>query len=161
MIMDLTDLEKCLEECIQWEELIKSKLNDAQLVEYIRLVSFVKATKYQHDQIVKMRNEGFFSQLLEEFTNSLFTSRRIAILQIERDLYSANVSIQTISKYSSLERTLQRFEEEDLAENKEKILELRLKAHLQLFRIKGSIIDQITSYKGEPKLPRSIYSILS
>jgi len=159
--MDLTDLEKCLEECIQWEELIKSKLNDAQLVEYIRLVSFVKATKYQHDQIVKMRNEGFFSQLLEEFTNSLFTSRRIAILQIERDLYSANVSIQTISKYSSLERTLQRFEEEDLAENKEKILELRLKAHLQLFRIKGSIIDQITSYKGEPKLPRSIYSILS
>jgi hypothetical protein len=159
--MNLTDIEKCLEECIQWEELVKSKLNDAQLVEYIRLVSFVKATKYQYDQIMKMRNEGFFSQLLEEFTNSLFTSRRIAILQIERDLYSANVSIQTISKYNSLERTLERFEEADLAENKEKILELRLKAHLQLFSIKGSIIDQITSYKGEPKLPRSIYSNLS
>ena len=159
--MNLSDLENCLEECIQWEELAKSKLNDAQLVEYIRLVSFVKATKYQHDQIVRMRNEGFFAQLLEEFTNSLFTSRRIAILQIERDLYSANVSIQTISKYSSFERTLQRFEEEDLAENKEKILELRLKIHLQLFSIKGRIIDQITSYKCEPKLPRSIYSNLS
>lgn len=159
--MNLTDLEKCLEECIQWEDLVKSKLNDAQLVEYLRLVSFVKATKYQHNQIVRMRNEGFFSQILEEFTNSLFTSRRIAILQIERDLYTANVSIQTISKYSSMERCIERFEETDLAEDEEKILELRLKVHLQLFSIKSSIIDQITNYQGEPKLPRSIYNFLS
>jgi hypothetical protein len=158
--MNLSDLENCLEECIQWEELAKSKLNDAQLVEYIRLVSFVKATKYQHDQIVRMRNEGFFSQLLEEFTNSLFTSRRIAILQIERDLYSANVSIQTISKYSSMERSIERLEETDLAVDKEKILELRLKIHLQLFSIKNSIIEQITNYQVEPKLPRSIYNFL-
>jgi hypothetical protein len=149
-----------LEECIQWEDLAKSKLNDAQLVEYIRLVSFVKATKYQYDQIMKMRNEGILSKLLEELTNSFFTSRAIAILQIERDLYSANLSIQTVSKYSSLERTIQRFEEEDLAENKEKILELRLKIHLQLFSIKNSIIEQITNYQVEPKLPRSIYNFL-
>jgi hypothetical protein len=158
--MNLSDLENCLEECIQWEDLAKSKLNDAQLVEYIRLVSFVKATKYQYDQIMKMRNEGILSKLLEELTNSFFTSRAIAILQIERDLYSANVSIQTVSKYSSLERTIQRFEEEDLAENKEKILELRLKIHLQLFSIKNSIIEQITNYQVEPKLPRSIYNFL-
>ena len=158
--MDITDLEKCLEDCIEWEELIKSKMNDAQLVEYYRLVSFVKATKYQYDQIIKMRNEGFLAQLFDEFTNWFFASRRIAIIQMERDFNSANISIQTISKFRTLERAIERFEESDLAENQDKLVELRLKSHLNHFSIKSSIIDQITNYQSAPKLPRAIYNFL-
>lgn len=157
--MNIAEIEKCVEDCIKWGEEAVSKLNAAQQVEYHRLFAFVNATKYQYQQILSMRTEGFISQILDELTTWFSTNRRLAVLQIERDFYSANVPISLMSKYRLNESSLERFEETDLAENQNKISELRLKSHLYSFKIKYCILQQITNYEVEG-LPREIYQII-
>ena len=157
--MNIDELKQCVEDCIKWNDNEISKLNDSQQVEYYRLVSFVMSTKYQYEQILKVKTGGFLSQMFDELTNWFFTTRTLFILQIERDFYSSNVPIQTIRKLRTNELSIERFEETDLTENQEKLSELRLKSHLYKFKIKNCILEQITNFKNE-QIPISIYNFI-
>lgn len=155
----MKELKQCVEDCIKWNDNEISKLNDSQQVEYYRLVSFVMSTKYQYEQILKVKTGGFLSQMFDELTNWFFTTRTLFILQIERDFYSSNVPIQTIRKLRTNELSIERFEETDLTENQDKLSELRLKSHLYKFKIKNCILEQITNFKNE-QIPISIYNFI-
>jgi len=155
----MKELEQCVDDCIKWNDNEISKLNDSQQVEYYRLVSFVMSTKYQYEQILKVKTGGFLSQMFDELTNWFFTTRTLFILQIERDFYSSNVPIQTIRKLRTNELSIERFEETDLTENQDKLSELRLKSHLYKFKIKNCILEQITNFKNE-QIPISIYNFI-
>ncbi len=157
--MNITEIENCIENCIEWKKIALSKLDTAQRVEYYRLFAFVKATKHQYEQIINMQPDGFIAKILDEFTNQHSTDKRFAILQIEKDLHSANVSISTISKFRLNDSNLERFEKADLAENQLKISELRLKSNLYDFKITHCILQQITNHEVEG-LPAEIYQII-
>ena len=157
--MNIAEIEKCVEDSIKWRDEAISKLNSAQQVEYYRLFSFVNATKYQYEQVISMRTEGFISQIIDELTNWFSTNRRFTILQIERDLHSANVPLSLISKYRFNESSLERLEKTDLSENRETISELRLKSHLYSFKISYCILKQITNYEVDG-FPSEIYQII-
>lgn len=157
--MNNDELKQCVEDCIKWNDNEISKLNDSQQVEYYRLVSFVMSTKYQYEQILKVKTGGFLSQMFNELTNWFFTTRSFFILQIERDLYSSNVPIQTIFKFRTNDLSIERLEETDLIENQDKLSELRLKSHLYKFKIKNCILEQITNFKNE-QIPISIYNFI-
>ena len=155
----MKELNQCLEDCIKWNDNEILKLNDSQQVEYYRLVSFVMSTKYQYEQILKIKTGGFLSQILDELTNWFFTTRRFFILQVERDLYSSNVQISTISKLIKIEKSIEEFDDSSSSQHKEKLDELRVKSHLYKFKIKNCILEQITNHENE-QIPISVYSFI-
>ena len=156
----MNEIEKILNECLEWEKLNISYFNEFQKVEYYRLVQFIKATKYQYQQVIAEKRETLFSNKFIDLSNLFSDAQRIAIIQIERDFNSANISISTVFKYLKHLRLIEKIEGSEMLD-KEKLTDLRTKSHLFDFHIKNSVMELITNYDLKHKLPMSVYSQIS
>ena len=156
--MNNDELRNCIEECHKWIDDVISKFNDSQKVEYFRLISFVNATRYQYRTVLSLKSETIFSKIFDEMTDWFSDTRRLTILQIERDFQSSNISLMSMYKFIRHENQLEKLEDSNNTD-KEKLLNLRFKTHMYHIEIRKNIIDLITNYTVENSLPSSFYSV--
>ena len=156
--MTNNELSNCVEECYKWIDDVVSKLNDSQKVEYFRLISFVNSTRYQYSSVLSMKSESILSKFFDEITNWFSNTQRLTILQIQRDFESSNIHLMDMYKFIRHEDKLDKIDFSNDTDQ-EKVLELRLKTHLFHIKIRSNIIDLITNYSIEEKLPRSFYLV--
>lgn len=157
---ELTQIEQCLEECLIWQDKILSLLNDAQKVEYFRLTKFLTATKYQYQQILSMKSETFFSKIFDEITYWFVDSKRLSILQVERDFQSCNISLITMYNFVQHDKKLEKLEDSELT-SKQVLEEARNKSHIFNFYIKKCVVETITNYEERFRAPMNIYNFIS
>lgn len=136
--MKIEKLQTCLEECSAWLENNLSTLNDAQRVEFDRLVSFVKATIYQYQQILSLKPERVFSKIFEEQAQE----QNLFLHQVERDLSAASIPVQFAYSYIKFQKKVSKSYETD---NPDK--ELQLTSILLDYYIRDRILFQITHGK--------------
>ena len=136
--MKIEDLQSCNIICSNWLKDSLSILNDAQKVEFDRLVAFAKATIYQYQQILSLKPEGVFSKIVE----SQAQDQRLAILQVERDLSASSIPIQFAYRYVQFQKKVNKSYETD---NPNK--ELQLTSILLDYYIRDKILFQITHGK--------------
>ncbi len=140
MLIGANTALKALDECSSWLENSIAKLNEAQVVEFHRLGSFISATLYQYIQVYSLRTSGFFPGLIEEFTNNFSDRKHLAMLQIQRDLGLANLSTTFAYKFMRLQNKV----DKDV-ESSESNRELRLESILLSYYIKDQIICSVTN----------------
>lgn len=157
---ELSDIERCLSECLSWENNLLNLLNDSQKVEYLRLVNFLYSTRFQYEQILSMKSESLFSKIFDEITDWFSNSKRLAILQVERDFSSCNINLITMYRYIQHDKKLSKLEESD-SSNKTVLEDARNKSHIFKFYIKKSVVETITNYDEKFRGPLSIYNIIS
>jgi hypothetical protein len=156
--MNNDELSNCVEECYEWINDVISKFNDSQKVEYFRLISFVNATRYQYSSVLSLKSETILSKIFDEMTDWFSDTRRLSILQIERDFESANIHLMDMYKFIKHENQLEKLDDSNNTD-KEKITKLRLKTHIFHIEIRKNIIDLITNYGVEDRLPSSYYLV--
>lgn len=156
--MNNDELQNCVEECYKWIDDVVSKFNDSQKVEYFRLISFVNATRYQYSAVLSLKSETFLSKIFDEITDWFSDTRRLSILQIERDFQSANIPLISMYKFINHENQLSKLEDTNNVD-KEKLTKLRFKTHKFHIEIRKNIIDLITNYSVEHRLPSCYYLI--
>jgi hypothetical protein len=156
--MNNDELGNCVEECYKWLDDVVSKFNDSQKVEYFRLISFVNATRYQYSSVLSLKSETFFSKIFDEMTDWFSDTRRLTILQIERDFESANNHLVDMYRFIKHENQLEKLDDNSDA-NKEKVTTQVLKTHLFHIKIRANIIDLITNYSVKERLPTSYYLV--
>jgi hypothetical protein len=156
--MNSDELNKCVEECYEWINDVVSKFNDSQKVEYFRLISFVNATRYQYSSVLSLKSETILSKIFDEMTDWFSDTRRLSILQIQRDFESANIHLLDMYKFIKHENQLDKLDDSSDAD-KEKLTKLRLKTHIFHIEIRKNIIDLITNYGVEDRLPSSYYLV--
>ena len=154
--MNNDELENCIEECHKWMDDVLSKFNDSQKVEYFRLISFVNATRYQYRTVLSLKSETILSKIFDEITDWFSDTRRLTILQIERDFESSNIHLMSMYKFITHENQLEKLEDSNNTDE-EKITKLRFKTHMYHIEIRKSIIDLITNYSIEDRLPNRFY----
>jgi hypothetical protein len=142
MKMTIQNIQSCISECRNWLDNNLSKLNDAERVEFYRLVSFVKATIYQYEQILSLKTEGVFSKIIDVQAQG----QQLAIIQLERDLSSANIPIQFAYRYIRFQKKANKSYESDKPER-----EIQLTSILFDYCIRDRILFQITN--GKYKMP--------
>ena len=156
--MNNDELSNCIEECHKWVDDVVSKFNDSQKVEYFRLISFVNATRYQYRTVLSLKSETILSKIFDEMTDWFSDTRRLNILQIERDFESANIHLRDMYKFIRHEDKLEKLDDSNNTDQ-EKVITLRLKTHLFHIKIRSNIIDLITNYSIEDRLPSSFYLV--
>jgi len=156
--MNNDELSNCIEECHKWIDDVVSKLNDSQKVEYFRLISFVNATRYQYSAVLSLKSETILSKIFDEITDWFSDTRRLTILQIQRDFESSNIHLMSMYKFITHENQLEKLEDSNNTDE-EKITKLRFKTHMYHIEIRKSIIDLITNYSIEDRLPNRFYLI--
>ena len=156
--MNNDELRNCIEECHKWIDDVVTKFNDSQKVEFFRLISFVNATRYQYTQFLSLKSETILSKIFDEITDWFSDTRRLTILQIERDFVSSNISLMSMYKFINHENKLMKLEDSNNTD-KEQLVNLRLKSHMYHIEIRKNIIDLITNYKVEDRLPSSFYLV--
>jgi hypothetical protein len=156
--MNNDELSNCIEECHKWVDDVVSKFNDSQKVEYFRLISFVNATRYQYRTVLSFKSETILSKIFDEITDWFSDTRRLSILQIERDFESSNIHLIDMYKFIRHENQLEKLEDSNSVD-KEQLLHQRLKSHMYHIKIRSNIIDLISNYTIEDRLPSSFYLI--
>jgi hypothetical protein len=156
--MNNDELSNCIEQCHKWIDDVVSEFNDSQKVEYFRLISFVNATRYQYRTVLSLKNETILSKIFDEITDWFSDTRRLTILQIERDFESSNIHLMSMYKFITHENQLEKLEDSNNTD-KEQLVNLRLKSHMYHIEIRKNIIDLITNYKVEDRLPSSFYLV--
>ena len=156
--MNNDELSNCIEECHKWIDDVVSKFNDSQKVEYFRLISFVNATRYQYSAVLSLKSETILSKIFDEITDWFSDTRRLSILQIERDFESANIHLLSMYKFINHENQLSKLDDSNDVD-KEKLTKLRLKTHKFHIEIRKNIIDLITNYSVEDRLPSCYYLV--
>ena len=156
--MNNDELSNCIEECHKWIDDVVSKFNDSQKVEYFRLISFVNATRYQYSSVLSLKSETILSKIFDEITDWFSDTRRLTILQIERDFESSNIHLMSMYKFINHENQLMKLEDSNNVD-KEKLINLRLKSHMFHIEIRKNIIDLITNYTVNDRFPNSFYLI--
>lgn len=156
--MNNDELSNCIDECYKWIDDVVSKFNDSQKVEYFRLISFVNATRYQYSSVLSLKSETFLSKIFDEITDWFSDTRRLTILQIERDFQSSNISLMSMYKFINHENQLMKLEDSNNVD-KEKLTKLRFKTHKFHIEIRKNIIDLITNYSVEERLPSCYYLV--
>ncbi|MBT8593577.1 hypothetical protein G6685_07485 [Polynucleobacter paneuropaeus] len=151
--MNNDELSNCIDECYKWIDDVVSKFNDSQKVEYFRLISFVNATRYQYSSVLSLKSETFFSKIFDEMTDWFSDTRRLTILQIQRDFESTNNHLVDMYRFINHENQLSKLEDTNNVD-KEKLTKLRFKTHQFHIEIRKNIIDLITNYSVEDRLPR-------
>jgi len=156
--MNSDELSNCVDECYKWLDDVVSKFNDSQKVEYFRLISFVNATRYQYSAVLSLKSETILSKIFDEMTDWFSDSRRLTILQIQRDFESANIHLMDMYKFIRHEDKLEKLDDSNNTDQ-EKVVTLRLKTHLFHIKIRSKIIDLITNYSLKHSLPSSFYLV--
>jgi hypothetical protein len=156
--MNSDELSDCIEECHKWIDDVVSKFNDSQKVEYFRLISFVNATRYQYSAVLSLKSETILSKIFDEMTDWFSDTRRLTILQIQRDFESANIHLMDMYKFIRHEDKLEKLDDSNSVD-KETLLNLRLKSHMYHIEIRKNIIDLITNYSIKDRLPSKFYLI--
>lgn len=156
--MNNDELSNCIDECYKWIDDVVSKFNDSQKVEYFRLISFVNATRYQYSAVLSLKSETILSKIFDEITDWFSDARRLSILQIERDFESANIHLLSMYKFINHEKQLSKLDDSNDVD-KEKLIKLRLKTHKFHIEIRKNIIDLITNYSVEDRLPSCYYLV--
>ena len=156
--MNNDELRNCIEECHKWIDDVVTKFNDSQKVEFFRLISFVNATRYQYTQVLSLKSETILSKIFDEITDWFSDTRRLTILQIQRDFESANIHLMDMYKFIRHEDKLEKLDDSNNTDQ-EKVVTLRLKTHLFHIKIRSKIIDLITNYSLEHRLPSSFYLV--
>ena len=156
--MNSDELSNCVDECYKWLDDVVSKFNDSQKVEYFRLISFVNATRYQYSAVLSLKSETILSKIFDEMTDWFSDTRRLTILQIQRDFESANIHLMDMYKFIRHEDKLEKLDDSNNTD-REKVITLRLKTHLFHIKIRSNIIDLITNYSIEDRLPSSFYLV--
>jgi hypothetical protein len=157
---EISESETCLEEYINWENKVLSIFNESQKVEYFKLINLMYATKYQYQQILSMKSENFLSKFFDEMTDWFSDSKRIAILQIEKEFYSCNIPLINMYNYVQHDKKLDKLENSD-STNKVVLNEQRNKSHIFKFYIKKCVVEMITNYDEKFRAPKSIYNFIS
>lgn len=157
---ELSESNNCLLELINWETSVLSIFNESQKVEYFRLTKFLLATKYQYQQILSMKSETFFSKIFDEITYWFVDSKRLSILQVERDFQSCNISLITMYKFVQHDKKLEKLEDSE-STSKQVLEEARNKSHIFNFYIKKCVVETITNYEERFRAPMNIYNFIS
>ena len=157
----IKNLEDCVNECISWHEDSFNQLNESQKTEFIRLKNFVLTTKSFYEQVLDFdKDESTFSKFIDNFFGYIFSrTQRLAILQIQRDFLTADVTLMFMYKFIQFEKKWMKLEDSD-DKNSELLIEYRLTSPLYKFYIDEKIFKLLTNQKSN-FLPRTFYSLFN
>jgi len=155
----IKNLEDCIDECLKWHDDTFNELNESQKTEFIRLKNLVSSTKNFYKQVLDIdKDESWLSKFIDNFFGNIFNkTQRLVILQIERDFYTADISLIFMYKFIHFEKKWMKLEDSN-NKNSDLLNEYRLTYHLYNFYIEEKIFKLLTNQKSN-FLPRTFFNL--